>query len=533
MMPRNRQYDAYKIASNKIIDPDMVCRSNSRFNECLSAGMLRCDKPIASWGEWPMPTRDRVTRPRDTVVLAMAVTICIGWIAAPCSMSAATSVPVPTFEVDAASIMSTIRELASPRYDGRLAGTDGNWAAVAYVADRFRELGLECPDGLVGYLQHYVQPNRLIHNAPTLEIVDERGEMVTRFTYVTQFTVRTCPGSTMKGRVTAPGVVLHSVSELDSIERRSIVLVPEYIAQSMADMWTITTWLSSPDREACGSFRGLVLETDISSSGYFPVQLSIWDVEDEADDDADDSSEGWAWPMIFSCDVLTFAELLRARNEGMLVRLSADFTIEQVGAANVVGLLRGSAVAPEDGHTIIGAHLDHVGSNMNGTYNPGALDNASGIAAMLEVARVLTSSAEPQPNSVVFIAFNGEEQEMQGSAYYARNPCYPLDGAIMINIDCVGALEPGPLMINEFSAMTTRTVHDLHRLSGRLEIEAEMGSSCASDHAYFALAGIEAIDLTDSGFCSVYHGPFDTPDQIDIERVVEIVRLIAAYACTY
>ena len=475
-----------------------------------------------------MPTRNRVTRPRDAVVLAMAAMMCIWWIAAAQRANAAGSSLEPAFEVDAASIMSIIRELASPRYNGRLAGTDGNWTAVAYVAGKFGELGLECPDGLVGYLQHYTQPNRPIHSAPTLEIVNERGEAIRQFAYVTQFAVRTCPGSTIRGSVTAPGIVLPSVSQLDSMDKGAILLVPEYIAQSMADMWTVMTWLSSPERETSGSFSGLVLEADISSSGYFPVQLSIWDEADETDDTADAAGEQ-VWPMIFSCDVLTFAQLLRARNEGMLVRLSADFTVEHVGAANVVGLLRGSTVAPEDAHTIVGAHLDHVGSNMNGTYNPGALDNASGVASMLEAARIFVSGTEPLPKSVVFIAFNGEEQEMQGSAHYVRNPCYPLDGAVMINIDCVGASEPGPLMINEYSAIMTRMAYDLHTLSGELGIEAEMGSSSVSDHAYFALAGIEAIDLTDSGFCSVYHGPFDTPDLIDIERVVEVVELIAVY----
>jgi len=462
----------------------------------------------------------------------MAATACVWWIAAPQRADAAGALSVPTFEVDATSIMWTIRELASPRYDGRLAGTDGNWAAVAYVVERFAALGLECPDGLVGYLQHYTQPNRLINGAPTLEIVNEHGEAVSKFAYVTQFSVRTCPGSTMKGSVTAPGIVLPSVSQLDSMDKGAILLVPERIAQSMADMWTLMTWLSSPEREISGSFSALVLETDISSSGYFPVQLSVWDETVEADntDEAADSAGGSVWPMIFSCDVPTFAELARAGSESVLVRLSADFCIEQVSAANVVGLLRGSAVTPEDGHTIVGAHLDHVGGNMDGTYNPGALDNASGVAAMLEIARILTLGAGPPPKSVVFIAFNGEEQEMQGSAHYARNPCYPLDGAVMINIDCVGASEPGPLMINEYSAIMTRMAHDLHTLSGELGIEAEMGSSSVSDHAYFALAGIEAVDLTDSGFHSVYHGPFDTPDLINIERVVEVVRLIAIYA---
>ncbi len=512
-----------------MIHPEMACRNQACFGRMPFQVHVALSQADHELGEWTMPTRNRVTRPRDAVVLAIAAMTCIWWIAAAQRANAADSPFAPAFEVDAASIMSTIRELASPRYDGRLAGTDGNWAVVAYVAGKFKELGLESPDGLVGYLQHYTQPNRIIHSAPTLEIVDEGGETVSQFAYVTQFTVRTCPGSTIRGSVTAPGVVLHSIGQLDSVEKGAVVLVPEHIAQSMADMWMVMAWLSSPDRETSGSFSGLVLETDISSSGYFPVQLSIWDEADETDDTADAASEQ-AWPMIFSCDVPTFAQLLLARNEGMLVRLSADFTVEYVGAANVVGLLRASTVAPEDAHTIVAAHLDHVGSNMNGTYNPGALDNASGVAAMLETARVLTSGVELPPRSVVFIAFNGEEQEMQGSAHYVRNPCYPLDGAGMINIDCVGASEPGPLMINEYSAIMTRMAHDLHTLSGELGIEAEMGSSSVSDHAYFALAGIEAVDLTDSGFHSVYHGPFDTPDLINIERVVEVVRLIAIYA---
>ena len=533
--PGNRESDVHQIANDKMVDPDMACRNNACFNECLSVGMLRCDKAITHWGEWPMSTRDRVTRLRDAIILAMAAIACVSWIATPQRANAATYAFMPVFEVDVTSIMSTIRELASPRYDGRLAGTDGNWAAVAYVVERFAELGLECPDGLIGYLQHYTQPNRFINSAPTLEIVNERGEAMSQFAYVTQFAVRTCPGSTMKGSVTAPGVVLPSVSHLDGMEKGAILLVPERIAQNMADMWTVMAWLSSPEREISGSFSALVLETDISSSGYFPVQLSVWDEADEADesDDADDSAdstEGPAWPMIFSCDVPTFAELRRARSDSVLVRLSADFCIEPVSAANAVGLLRGSDVAPEDAHTIVGAHLDHVGSNMDGTYNPGALDNASGVAVMLEVARILALGTQPPPKSVVFIAFNGEEQEMQGSAHYVRNPCYPLDGAVMINIDCVGVAETAPLMINEFSAMITETAQDLHTLSSELGIEAEMGSSSVSDHAYFALAGIEAVDLTDSGFCSVYHGPFDTPDLINIERVVEVVRLIATYA---
>jgi len=157
----------------------------------------------------------------------MAAITCIWWIAVPQRANAATYALMPTFEVDAANIMSSICELASSRYDGRLAGTDGNWAAVAYVADKFRQLGLECPDGLVGYLQHYTQPNRLIHSAPTLEIVNERGEAISQFAYVTQFAVRTCPGSTVRGSVTARGVVLSSVSQLDNMDRGAILLVPE------------------------------------------------------------------------------------------------------------------------------------------------------------------------------------------------------------------------------------------------------------------------------------------------------------------
>ena len=94
-------------------------------------------------------------------------------------------------EVDLGSIAGIICELSLPKYAGRLTGTDGNWAAVKYVADYFERLGLASPDGLDGYLQPYVQPTRIMHSPPRLEILDASGSVARQFKFTTQFSPST------------------------------------------------------------------------------------------------------------------------------------------------------------------------------------------------------------------------------------------------------------------------------------------------------------------------------------------------------
>ena len=107
------------------------------------------------------------------------------------------------------------------------------------------------------------------------------------------------------------------------------------------------------------------------------------------------------------------------------------------GGRNVLGLLRGKGAARKE-LILVGAHVDHLGTREGQVFN-GADDNASGVAVMLELARVLSAREKSLRRSVLFVAFDGEEQGLRGSRHFCDEPLVPLENiALMINLDMVG-----------------------------------------------------------------------------------------------
>ncbi|MDR0728555.1 MAG: M28 family peptidase [Prevotellaceae bacterium] len=121
------------------------------------------------------------------------------------------------------------------------------------------------------------------------------------------------------------------------------------------------------------------------------------------------------------------------------------FVTPKAAGVNVIGLIEGNE--RRDEAVIVSAHYDHVGT-LNGQIYHGADDNASGVAAMLEIAQafaeMLKNDCRPQ-RSVVFIAFDAKESELAGSGYYVRHPLFPMNKTFVnLNIDAVGRVEGSP-----------------------------------------------------------------------------------------
>ncbi|MFO1092427.1 MAG: M20/M25/M40 family metallo-hydrolase [Planctomycetaceae bacterium] len=126
----------------------------------------------------------------------------------------------------------------------------------------------------------------------------------------------------------------------------------------------------------------------------------------------------------------------------------------KVGVKNVIGVLPGEGPLANE-TVVIGAHYDHVGYGGEGSLAPGSTevhngadDNASGTAALMELARRFGESHKKLPRRLVFIAFTGEERGLLGSAEYVREPLFPLDTTIaMINMDMVGRMDSNKLTV--------------------------------------------------------------------------------------
>lgn len=190
---------------------------------------------------------------------------------------------------------------------------------------------------------------------------------------------------------------------------------------------------------------------------------------------------------------------------------------------NVIGELPGAG-ALADEWVILGGHYDHLGFDELGeivwVYN-GADDNASGIAVVLESARILSelASAEPERDrrSVMFHAYGAEEAGLLGSRYFADHPTVPLvDVVAMVNLDMVGRLRGSTLIVQGYtlSPIWADLVADAN--DGTLVIYANDGAINRSDHYPFLLQGVPALHLF-TGVHPDYHSYLDDVEYLNLE----------------
>ena len=147
---------------------------------------------------------------------------------------------------------------------------------------------------------------------------------------------------------------------------------------------------------------------------------------------------------------------------GKTLTLKTDLVRRDAHAANVIGILEGSDPTLKNEVIVIGAHYDHLGHGGAGSLAPkegeihhGADDNASGVAGVLELARLLTSQSPRPRRSIVFATFSGEEEGLLGSNYYVNHPLVPLANTIaMINMDMIGRMKNRSLTIGGIGTAT-------------------------------------------------------------------------------
>jgi hypothetical protein len=202
---------------------------------------------------------------------------------------------------------------------------------------------------------------------------------------------------------------------------------------------------------------------------------------------------------------------------------------------NVVAVLPGSDSTRAGEAIVVGAHYDHVGlggrfsvtPERTGEIHNGADDNASGTAAIIEIARAAAGQRSRFPRTVVFVAFAGEERGLLGSVHYVSDPALPVSSTIaMLNLDMVGrarggvdvsGLETAPSM-EEDLRMAVRAAGD------ELEIRRQGPGAGRSDDASFLAWRVPAINFF-TGFHTDYHRPGDDWDKIDAVGTQRVARL--------
>lgn len=205
------------------------------------------------------------------------------------------------------------------------------------------------------------------------------------------------------------------------------------------------------------------------------------------------------------------------------ISLEADVRTTRLKARNVVALLRGSELGDEA--IILMAHFDHLGRGKDG-YFPGADDNASGVAALLEVAEALTYMPPPR-RSILLLATTGEEEGLLGARFYTQHPALPLKNTrAVVNLDTIGRNEPGEISIvgvRQSPWLETIVKKANEKIGLDLKYDAEFLYKSA-DHYAFAEKDVPAIFFTAKGH-EDYHTQRDTPEKLKIKKIARVARL--------
>jgi len=199
------------------------------------------------------------------------------------------------------------------------------------------------------------------------------------------------------------------------------------------------------------------------------------------------------------------------------VRLQVDAQFERgYQTQNLAAVIRGTA--RPDSFLVVSAHYDHLGTMGKKAYFPGANDNASGVALLLELAAHYARPENRPACSVVFLLFGAEEAGLVGSTYFVAHPLIPLQGIkFLVNLDLLGTGEQGATVVNgrllEAPYRRLVALNDAHHYLPQL---APRGRAANSDHFPFSEAGVPAFFIYTRGGSTAYHDVNDRPAALSL-----------------
>jgi len=221
--------------------------------------------------------------------------------------------------------------------------------------------------------------------------------------------------------------------------------------------------------------------------------------------------------------------------DNLHLALNIDIETTRATVNNVLAWLPGQS----DEYVIIGAHYDHLGRgnfdslapSQIGQIHPGADDNASGTAGVLELARLLVPQRGQLKRSIVFMNFAGEELGLLGSAEWVKEPTRPLAKAVaMINMDMIGRIRDDKVYIGGVGTGSNfKTVLEQAQKDVPFKIEYSAGGYSSSDHTSFVAKQIPVLFFF-SGLHSDYHKPSDTWDKINASSATRLLDMVGNVA---
>jgi hypothetical protein len=214
---------------------------------------------------------------------------------------------------------------------------------------------------------------------------------------------------------------------------------------------------------------------------------------------------------------------------GKKVTMDIFFKNEMVEASNIAAKVVGSDPELKKEVVIVGAHYDHEGKDNRGQVYPGADDNASGTAAVMELAKAFRNLKQKPKRTILFILFTAEERGLLGSRYYVKKPIFPLEKTLaMVNLDMLGRNDVEQMAV--IGKYQFPKLFDIIESINKNTVNFQLIFSVEdfirnSDHCPFMRAGIPCLMLN-SGMHDQLHTPRDTSDRILPDKVEKAAQLV-------
>jgi Zn-dependent M28 family amino/carboxypeptidase len=489
-----------------------------------------------------MPTPSRFTPAR--LLLAAVVLAACGGTAEQAAAPADDTALKPALDaITADGLMAHTKALSDDSTEGRAPASPGEDKTVRYLEGQFKALGLVggMPDG------SFMQPVTVVREVPHPELQFTVGSRVLPLSHPTDYLVRTRqeqPVIDVNAElvfvgygVEAPEYGWNDYKDVDVKGKVLVMLVNDPAIPDPKDPSKLDTtmfkgkamtyygrWTYKYDIAAAKGAAGVIIVHETGPAGYPMQALSNTAVENFEIKTKDGNAglakfEAWlSQPKaeeLFKAVGKDFATLkkdalskdFKPMALGANAKLHLKSDLKTAASRNVVAVLPGSDPTKKNDYVVYTAHWDHMGrdTTLKGDqiFN-GALDNASGVAQLLEIAKGFAALKTRPARSVMFVALTGEEKGLLGAKYFAANPPVPLTH-IMANINMDGFNQWGRtsdvVVIGKGNSTLDDVLAEVLKPAGRTivgDAEPEKGFFYRSDHFEFAKQGVPAL-YTEAG----------------------------------
>jgi hypothetical protein len=473
------------------------------------------------------------------------------------ALAAAALAASSTQQADPNRYVNDVKELASPEMEERGAGTKGLGRAEHLIEKRYKELHLD-PAGVNGYAQPFsvitgarlkpdnrcsvqtgkkkqelkIEQDFVPYSFSSSGLVQAPmvfagyGATAEEFHYddyagldvkdkvvlVLRYEPAGFSGKSAHHELTQHSQLITKAINARNHGAKALIVVNGKLGDGEEDLLTRFGSVSGPENVGIAMVQ---VKRAVADAWFQAARKSLKEVQEQISASTNPSS--FAFP------------------DSLALSLNVDIETTRATVDNVLAWLPGQT----DEYVIIGAHYDHLGrGNVDslapsqiGQIHPGADDNASGTAGVLELARLLAPERGKLKRSILFMDFAGEELGLLGSAEWVKEPTRPLDKAVaMINMDMIGRIKDDKVYIGGVGTGSTfKSVLDQAEKETPFKFEASPGGYSSSDHTSFVTKKIPVLFFF-SGLHSDYHKPSDTWDKINgpsAARLLDMVENVA------